>query len=283
MARQDFPAMVSLVWKGGGSSGGGATPPSSDGVRPFQYAPGAEVPRHMRLRMIPRSLRRADHFEVCFTGGFLPKTLSSAPPRGTGGGSSLRGPRAGGVSAATEGDWPGDVEGVVRGAGGGGGALERGSHGRGQSKEASQNTRRAPRLTESPRAFRQGPVTSSWQALGGPERRTPSEEGGVPPPTGPPAFPDQTDHRRKILSGHFWSSNFWVPDPPPTSPSHTSLLRDPPPPSPVGPRHESPPRARRRIPPKGTRTELPPPAPYRPHTRSRPRGSRSPGARCPPP
>ena len=64
--------------------------------------------------------------------------------------------------------------------------------------------------------------------------------GGIPPPPLGPPSPDQSDcggkkmkHTvGKIWSGHFWYTNFWVPDPP-SPPS--SLLIHPwlPPPTPV--------------------------------------------------
>ena len=54
-------------------------------------------------------------------------------------------------------------------------------------------------------------------------------EGVLPPGTPPPPPPDQSDHsgknemyNRENLVGHFWYTNFWVPDLPPP-PSHTSL------------------------------------------------------------
>ena len=45
----------------------------------------------------------------------------------------------------------------------------------------------------------------------------------TPPPPDTPSLPDQRDHRvkkakftiGKMLSGHVWYTNFWVPDPPP--------------------------------------------------------------------
>ena len=86
------------------------------------------------------------------------------------------------------------------------------------------------------------------------------------PWTPPPSPPDQSDHRGKstitkftigkILPGHFWWTNFWVPDAP--SPSHTSLPPPPPHESRLGP------------PPRHMPSRPPPPPPAIPGPPRRP-------------
>ena len=60
--------------------------------------------------------------------------------------------------------------------------------------------------------------------------------GEVSPPAPPPPSPVQSDHSGnnemyhwENLAGPFFSTKFWIPYPPPLSPSNTSLGRYPPP------------------------------------------------------
>ena len=79
------------------------------------------------------------------------------------------------------------------------------------------------------RAMEGGPNGLSVACCGGGRGHTPQEKVGDPSPP-----QDQSDHRGgttkftigKILSGHFWYTNFWVPDPPfpaPNTPSNATL------------------------------------------------------------